>query len=322
MVGMTRYTQPMTKKLWSSVTATVLTTLMGTASAATAQSSLQTDAIAVETTASETTTVAIAPSPTEIYSHTMGTSPAVTLYVHNIPVLTFLGESEPETAASTVGFLTPDQVINGDLALSETDPLWRAAMVGDRINQLSPEAAAQLTLKWNQDQETYLVMLNDEAITSVDTEHILPDSTNNWDQDALQVTNRLRRLLGGASPLAMGNIVPRPRYRATVGTSTSAQPTGQAQRGMASWYGPGFHGRRSASGERFNQNALTAAHRTLPFGTQVRVTNLNSGTSVVVRINDRGPFTHNRVIDLSKAAAGAIGMLGSGVAPVQLEVLH
>jgi rare lipoprotein A len=313
----------MTKQLWSSVTATVLTTLIGTASAATAQSSLQTDAIAVETTASETTTtVAIAPSTTEIYSHTMGTSPAVTLYVHNIPVLTFLGESEPETAASTFGFLTPDQVIDGDLDLAETDPLWRAAIVADRINQLSPEAAAQLTLKWNKEQETYLVMLEDETITSVDTEHILPDSTNNWDQDALQVTNRLRRLLGGAGPLAMGNIVPRPRYRATIEPNTSAQPTGQAQRGMASWYGPGFHGRRSASGERFNQNALTAAHRTLPFGTQVRVTNLNSGTSVVVRINDRGPFIHGRVIDLSRAAAGAIGMLGSGVAPVQLEVLR
>lgn len=313
----------MTKQLWSSVTATVLTTLIGTASAATAQSSLQTDAIAVETTASETTTtVALAPSPTEIYAHTMGTSPAVTLYVHDIPVLTFLGESEPETAASTFGFLTPDQVIDGDLGLAETDPLWRAAIVADRINQLSPEAAAELTLKWNKDKETYLVMLGDEAITAVDTQHILPDSTKNWDQDALQVTNRLRRLVGGASPLAMGNIVPRPRYRATIDTNTAAQPTGQSQRGMASWYGPGFHGRRSASGERFNQNALTAAHRTLPFGTKVRVTNLNSGTSVVVRINDRGPFIHGRVIDLSRAAAGAIGMLGSGVAPVQLEVLR
>jgi rare lipoprotein A len=82
------------------------------------------------------------------------------------------------------------------------------------------------------------------------------------------------------------------------------------QRGVASWYGPGFHGRLTANGERFNTNSLTAAHRTLPFGTRVRVTNAETGRSVVVRINDRGPFTKGRVIDLSKAAARAIGVAG------------
>jgi rare lipoprotein A len=88
------------------------------------------------------------------------------------------------------------------------------------------------------------------------------------------------------------------------------------QRGVASWYGPGFHGRLTANGERFNTNSLTAAHRTLPFGTRVRVTNATTGRSVVVRINDRGPFTRGRVIDLSKAAARAIGV--TGVAQVVL----
>lgn len=82
------------------------------------------------------------------------------------------------------------------------------------------------------------------------------------------------------------------------------------QRGVASWYGPGFHGRLTANGERFNTNSLTAAHRTLPFGTRVRVTNARSGRSVIVRINDRGPFIKGRVIDLSKAAARAIGITG------------
>jgi len=91
--------------------------------------------------------------------------------------------------------------------------------------------------------------------------------------------------------------------------------------GMASWYGPGFHGNESASGEVFNQNALTAAHRKLPFGTQVRVTNLNNGRSVIVRINDRGPFVRGRIIDLSAAAARALGMVQTGVAPVSLEVV-
>jgi rare lipoprotein A len=90
----------------------------------------------------------------------------------------------------------------------------------------------------------------------------------------------------------------------------------------ASWYGPGFHGRRTANGEIFNQNALTAAHKSLPFGTRVKVTNLNNGLSTIVRINDHGPVIPGRVIDLSKAAAARIGMLSSGVAPVRLEVLR
>ena len=89
----------------------------------------------------------------------------------------------------------------------------------------------------------------------------------------------------------------------------------------ASWYGPGFHGRRTANGERFNQNDLTAAHRSLPFGTKVKVTNLRNGRSVVVRVNDRGPFSRGRIIDLSKAAARIIGVFQSGSAPVLLEVL-
>jgi rare lipoprotein A len=91
--------------------------------------------------------------------------------------------------------------------------------------------------------------------------------------------------------------------------------------GIASWYGPGFHGNRSASGERYNQNAMTAAHRSLPFGTKVQVTNLRNGRSVVVRINDRGPFIRGRVIDLSAAAARVLGLMQSGTAPVQIDVL-
>ena len=93
-------------------------------------------------------------------------------------------------------------------------------------------------------------------------------------------------------------------------------------RGIASWYGPGFQGRRTASGERFNQYDLTAAHRNLAFGTRVRVTNLNNGRSVTVRITDRGPYSRRRIIDLSTAAAREIQMVRSGVAPVQLEVLE
>jgi rare lipoprotein A len=89
--------------------------------------------------------------------------------------------------------------------------------------------------------------------------------------------------------------------------------------GMASWYGPGFSGRKTASGERFNPGALTAAHRSLPFGSRVQVINQTTGRSVVVRINDRGPFHRGRVIDLSRASAAALGM--GGTARVKLVAL-
>jgi rare lipoprotein A len=92
-----------------------------------------------------------------------------------------------------------------------------------------------------------------------------------------------------------------------------------AQRGLASWYGPGFAGRRTASGERFNPQAMTAAHRTLPFGSHVTVTNERTGRSVIVRINDRGPFRRSHIIDLSKGSAAALGVGGS--APVSLVPL-
>ncbi|WP_139802441.1 septal ring lytic transglycosylase RlpA family protein [Aurantimonas sp. 22II-16-19i] len=95
----------------------------------------------------------------------------------------------------------------------------------------------------------------------------------------------------------------------------------KARAGNASYYGTRFHGRRTANGERFNMNAMTAAHKSLPFGTKVRVTNRRNGKSVVVRINDRGPYAHGRVIDLSKAAASRIGMIHSGTAPVQIDIL-
>ena len=91
--------------------------------------------------------------------------------------------------------------------------------------------------------------------------------------------------------------------------------------GVASWYGPGFHGRTTANGERYNMNELTAAHKSLKFGTKVRVTNGNNGKSVVVRINDRGPYVGSRIIDLSKGAAEAIDMIGPGTAKVTVEII-
>ncbi|MGH9376548.1 MAG: septal ring lytic transglycosylase RlpA family protein [Terriglobia bacterium] len=99
-------------------------------------------------------------------------------------------------------------------------------------------------------------------------------------------------------------------------------PKPRELKGIASWYGYPYQGRPTANGEIYNMYALTAAHRTLPFGTMVRVHDLQNGESVNVRVNDRGPFIRGRIIDLSYAAAKAINMVGPGYAPVQLEILN
>ena len=108
-----------------------------------------------------------------------------------------------------------------------------------------------------------------------------------------------------------------------VKTGKRYQPTKKiesfSQTGKASWYGPGFHGKKTSSGERFDMNTLSAAHRTLPIPSYARVTNLSNGKSVVVRINDRGPFHGNRVMDLSKAAAKELGFIHTGTANVKVE---
>jgi rare lipoprotein A len=98
-------------------------------------------------------------------------------------------------------------------------------------------------------------------------------------------------------------------------------PSGYTEEGNASWYGAPFHGRRASNGEIYDMYKFTAAHRTLPFETMVRVTNLSNGKSTVVRITDRGPFVENRIIDLSLAAAREIESVGPGIVPVRVEVL-
>jgi len=104
-------------------------------------------------------------------------------------------------------------------------------------------------------------------------------------------------------------------------TPQAPAPVGYTEEGNASWYGNPFHGRRASNGEVYDMYKLTAAHRTLPFETMVRVTNLNNGKTTTVRITDRGPFVDNRIIDLSQAAAREIESIGPGIVPVRIEVL-
>ncbi|MEL6137820.1 MAG: septal ring lytic transglycosylase RlpA family protein [Cyanobacteria bacterium J06628_6] len=253
-----------------------------------------------------------APSLSQVISHSLDETQAATLYLRDIPLLTFVG-SEPAG---------PDSIDkaedSGTAAVTPTDPAVRASAFADQIDQMYQAGidAETISARWSTDDERFEVMLDDTVLVVLNDQVTLPDATGNIAEDTLQVTNRLRRLLGNAEPLTEieGRPAPEPAPQTVAVRSVSS--------GMASWYGPGFHGRRSASGEVFNQNAMTAAHRYLPFGTQVRVTNLNNGRQVVVRINDRGPFSGGRVIDLSAGAAGAIGLRSAGVGPVQLEVLE
>jgi rare lipoprotein A len=128
------------------------------------------------------------------------------------------------------------------------------------------------------------------------------------------------RLFAGGSFLALMVLAScsLPVSKVRLPQPTLVQPT---QTGIASWYGPGFHGKATASGEIYDQNAFTAAHQTLPLGSRVRVTNLENGSATEVLINDRGPFAKGRIIDLSYAAAQQIHMVGPGTALVRVDVL-
>jgi rare lipoprotein A len=242
-----------------------------------------------------------------VHPHALDDKQAATVYIRSIPVITLLGDELETLSAGTNPAAAPDYHA----------PVSRANEILTALQTLvTTQDAADIKARWDSDNESFVISWGSEDMLTNNDEVMLPDTTQNPAEDALQIANRLRRLLGDAPPLARVEGMPEP----SVSTPRLGAVTSTLS-GMASWYGPGFHGRRSASGEVFNQNALTAAHRTLPFGTQVRVTNLANGQSVVVRINDRGPFGHGRIIDLSAAAASNIGLRASGVARVQIEVL-
>ncbi|HKJ95504.1 MAG TPA: septal ring lytic transglycosylase RlpA family protein [Gammaproteobacteria bacterium] len=134
------------------------------------------------------------------------------------------------------------------------------------------------------------------------------------------------------NPQAIPNAKPRAEPRSASGNPASYEVNGRryhvrdsargfVQRGIASWYGSKFHGKRTSSGEPYNMYAMTAAHKTLPLPTYVSVTNLDNGRRVVVKVNDRGPFARNRIIDLSYAAAAKLHMIGHGTAPVEIRAI-
>ncbi len=302
----------------------------------------------------------------KIQTHQTAGRPVATLYIRDIPVISFLGQKSVVSEETKVGEIanvngvsqaldtsSPTQIATNGTGTSlatqtssaKDDPIQRASVVAAKINQLVLDKvdASKIIVSWkaseastnsNQDQnkglsgqqkagDRFVIKANNQELLEIDQNTKLADTTNDPAQDALQVTNRLRRLIGNASPL--GQIANLPaRSSVSLPAKLPHQIAAKVQntfKGVASYYGYDFSGNKTATGERFNPNGMTAAHRSLPFGTRVRVTNTRNGRSVVVRINDRGPYIRGRVIDLSLGAARILGMMSSGIAPVRIEVL-
>lgn len=257
----------------------------------------------------------------KIYVHKVNGYKAATLSIRSIPVLTFLEPAKTKKSNDNSTSINDRKDKNSNKVSTENDPLLRAKSVALQLTKFDRKGfkAEDIKVRWNPINKDYSIKVKDREIVAIDHQTMLPDTTKNTAEDALQATNRLRRLMGNAPPLR--EIVNLPRQ---IKARVEKIPQTRIIReifGQASWYGPGFHGRTTANGERYNQHGLTAAHKSLPFGTRIKVTNKNNGRTVVVRVNDRGPYAGGRVIDLSAGAAGILGMMGSGVAPVQLEIL-
>jgi rare lipoprotein A len=306
---------------------------------------------------------------TRIHPHSIKGLQAATLYVRDIPVLTFLGSTPVTNKKTKVGVINNNVATNSvkvasfsktgrrlnlsrQISSIDNDPVQKASIIAARINKLVENNvdASKITVSWktgdsssihNKPQkqgisvqkqsgdsykelrDRYTIKIDGQELVEVNEGTILADTTKNLAQDALQATNRLRRLIGNASPikeianLPAGTSVSIPKLSQQIALS-GVKLTFQ---GIASWYGYDGSGNKTASGERYNPEGLTAAHRSLPMGTRIRVTNTRNGRSVVVRINDRGPYIRGRIIDVSAGAARLLGMVGSGIAPVNLEVL-
>jgi len=226
-------------------------------------------------------------------------------------------DTEQRSVATQQNLVAGTPALDSTTFPAPTLSMSRSSPVSALASRNLPVAALPSSASNPSQKGRYVIQAGDRNLLVMDSNTILSDTTKNPAQDALQATNRLRRLIGNAPPLKEILGLPRDEQQVVAYRTPKRQFTG-----MASWYGPGFHGSYSANGEVFNQNALTAAHPSLPFGTLVKVTNMDNGRSIVVRINDRGPYAGGRIIDLSRGAAEALGMLSSGVAQVSLEVLQ
>jgi rare lipoprotein A len=257
----------------------------------------------------------VIPSIANIQLHEQGGREAATLYLKGIPVITFLGVQPIQNSGVKVS--TPNSSIPGAVPAA---PVVQATTLAGQLNQLHRDNfdARQIRVSWDAASKTYVISANQRNLLTLNENTLAPNASQDRSADALRIANLMRRQLGNAPALTAVE----GRGPASDGQVVAVGPVRVQLTGHASWYGPGFHGRLTANGERFNQYAMTAAHRTLPFGTRMRVTNLSNGRSVVVRVNDRGPFIPGRHLDLSKGAAQVIGIMGSGTGQVRMEVLN
>jgi len=306
---------------------------------------------------------------TRIYPHSVKGLQAATLYVRDIPVITFLGSGKVTNKETKVGVIGNNQDLNSSpvaatnstkvasssnaantinfnkqVRVIDNEPVYQASLIAARINKLVENNvdASKITVSWKKTDnspisskaqkpglstpesspEAYIIEIDGQELVEINQATRLADTTQNLAQDALQATNRLRRLLGQAPAIKeIANLPIKPVSKPKRSPQIALANVKLSFQGIASWYGYDGSGSKTASGERYYPEGLTAAHRSLPLGTKIRVTNTRNGRSVVVRINDRGPYIRGRILDVSAGAARILGMIGSGIAPINLEVL-
>ncbi|MGK7909082.1 MAG: septal ring lytic transglycosylase RlpA family protein [Synechococcus sp.] len=231
-------------------------------------------------------------APATLYSYEVNGRDAATVYLDGLPLLTF-GER------------------TGGAEAVQATPLEQATQLTAKLNLLARSDLDEVEIALDT-ENGHSITIDNEVLVNID-ENVVLDLHRSHAGTAIAAVNRMRRLLQGAPPIGSA---------ATPQTTIVSRSVAASQSGLASWYGPGFAGRLSANGEIFDPEKMTAAHKYLPFGTMVEVVSLSTGRSVVVRINDRGPFVGGRIIDLSAAAARSIGLMGAGVGPVELRILN
>lgn len=238
-------------------------------------------------------------------------TPVVSIASAAIPAAPFASFETTKGRAGTSRVWIGDRMVfvfdedNGTIAKS----------VADRLNDLRKRGLLQADrVKPGRREDRYVVSVGDSDLLVFDKRFARYQGTQPREL-TVRYVNWLREALGAPAMQARTDRIARAPSRG----GFSARET---LVGFASWYGGFFHGRRAADGSRFNQNELTAAHKTLPFGTRLLVTNLQTKQSAIVRVTDRGPYVKGRMIDLSRAAAKAIGMLHSGVSRVKVTVFR
>lgn len=234
-------------------------------------------------------------------------------------------QSNPDDQSASL-FINQQEVVKLRYELGGISPEIRMKLVKDRLNRFLAEGDP-VDIKPGEHQGEVVIKMGDNVLLTVSDS--MAEALELKPEDLAFVwTNQIRQSLGEeplsksesiatAAPIPAAWSIPTVKKHIKPVMPVISNPSG-----MASWYGVPFHGRRTASGEPYNMYAYTAAHKTLPFHTRVKVTNMHNGKSVVVRINDRGPYAHGRVLDLSKQAASEIGLLRSGTAPIKMEVVE